>query len=287
MFLNDGEILGLVDSGVIANVDLDKTGRKLTYESLVQPCSLDLTIGKIFVPGVKADELGGSKNPKLKNHSLGQGETALVETTEEFNLPQNIGGFGFPPARVSRNGILMTNPGHIDPGYHGKLSFTLVNMGKEPNELRKGDLICTVLLFKMDNPPQHDLQARGQTMSSTTDWSEVLIKLSHDFMEIDDRAKEAAKKQVKEAELKLKNWQVWVPLLTSIIAIVGLVVNFSITQTDVDARVADLESTLPEVEAQVTTVTDQVNQLEGIWSFESRLGSLEDKIRDIESSIEP
>jgi len=95
-------------------------------ESPIQASSIDLHIGEIFLPGKKGDEPGAESNP-LTGHILSSGETAVVITQEKFTLPKDIAGIGFPPStRMSFKGILMTNPGHIDPGYNGHLRFTLI-----------------------------------------------------------------------------------------------------------------------------------------------------------------
>src|SRR5690348_3710155 len=87
-------------------------------ESPVQASSVDLHIGNIYLPGVRETEPGGAKNPK-HDYCLKTGETAVVTTLETLHLPPNVAGFGFPPSRVSFKGLLMTNPGHVDPGYEG------------------------------------------------------------------------------------------------------------------------------------------------------------------------
>ncbi|HXH11371.1 MAG TPA: hypothetical protein VNP04_16615 [Alphaproteobacteria bacterium] len=53
----------------------------------------------------------------------------MVLTLEEFNLPGSIAVVGFPPSHVSFQGILMTNPGHVDPGYVGRMRFTVMKKG--------------------------------------------------------------------------------------------------------------------------------------------------------------
>jgi hypothetical protein len=69
---------------------------------------------------------------------------------ERFNLANDIGGIVFPPNKLSKEGIIMTNPGHIDPGYRGHITVCLVNMGKDDVELEVGDVIARVLLVKVD-----------------------------------------------------------------------------------------------------------------------------------------
>jgi len=77
----------LVDNEIIAAL-LNPAGNALAYalegnppqptqisSAHVKPTSLDLTIGKIFIPGTPPNEIGGSNNGK-NEHNLDQGHTA-------------------------------------------------------------------------------------------------------------------------------------------------------------------------------------------------------------------
>ena len=95
-------------------------------QSPVQPCSIDLTVGEIFLPGTTREEDGGADHPKA-SHNLDRGQTAIVTTREILHLRSNLAAIGFPPSHVSFQGLLMTNPGHVDPGYVGRLRFTVMS----------------------------------------------------------------------------------------------------------------------------------------------------------------
>ena len=43
-------------------------------------------------------------------------------------FPADIGAAAFPLAGRGQRGLLMMNPGHIDPGYEGKLWFSFINL---------------------------------------------------------------------------------------------------------------------------------------------------------------
>jgi dCTP deaminase len=98
--------------------------------SLIQPASIDLHVGMIHLPGRDEDAPGGSRKA-LTRHTLGQGETAVIITTETLRLPRAIGGIVFPPNSLAFQGLLITNPGHIDAGYYGTLRFAVINMARK------------------------------------------------------------------------------------------------------------------------------------------------------------
>lgn len=86
----------------------------------------------------------------------------------------------------------MTNPGHVDPGYNGRLRFTVINMGREDYVLRRGDMIVTILLFKLDREVAKSYSARGNTAGSVT--QEEIDLLSPDFLDVAKRAKSIARR---------------------------------------------------------------------------------------------
>jgi deoxycytidine triphosphate deaminase len=160
MILTDGELKTLIDTK--ANpllTDFDPPAVWDDKDSPVQPCSLDLHIGAIYQPGVKPGKAGSAGDPKSEL-VLSTGQTAVVATKESIHLPADHAGYGFPPSHVSSRALLMTNPGHVDPGYSGKLQFTVINMGREDYVLRSKDLIVTLLIFKLGKNVTKDYAAR-------------------------------------------------------------------------------------------------------------------------------
>ena len=225
--LKDDELFHLVDPSNPDRIIRDFPPRAdwYTQDSPVQPSSIDLNIGNIFLPGKNVDEPGGQVRP-LAGHTLKRGGTAVVETREEIRLPGNIAGIGFPPSRVSLRGILMTNPGHIDPGYAGRMYFTVINMGKQDYVLRRDEVIVTVLLVQLSGDVRMNWLSRRQVgQAAVPPIQEVLHRLSADFMDIDTRAADISTKTsaeaVKNAELSIKYRQVAVPIIVAIITALG------------------------------------------------------------------
>lgn len=161
-------------------------------ESPVQASSMELHIGDIYLPDAKEGS-GGVAQPKL-DHVLKTGETAVIMTLETLQFPPNVAAFGFPPSRVSFKGLLMTNPGHVDPGYHGVMRFTVINMSKDPFPLNHGDPIVKLLFFTLDQNPQASWRNRNPN-----DYPPVLQadvdRLSKDFVDVENRATDIARKQ--------------------------------------------------------------------------------------------
>ena len=103
MLLRDEELVNL-DPTIVTG--LDRSGDLYSAKSKIQPASIDLTIGDIFLPEMKQNEEGSLQKP-LKFHRLGSGHTAIVQTKEKLDLPSDLAAIGFPPTIVStQNGSI-------------------------------------------------------------------------------------------------------------------------------------------------------------------------------------
>ena len=222
--------------------------------SHIQAASLDLSIGDIFIPGADADKPGGARSPHTRV-SLREGRIAVIRTQESLAMPSNLVAFGFPPNSLSIQGVLMTNPGQIDPGYHGPMHLTVINMSKEPLTLHRGQRIIRLIFARLDAAPSADYQTRhpGAAVSPITD--ELLQALSIDFLNVEQRASEMIKNTERNANIRS----------AVIAAVVGVFVAFV---TAFVPRLFDryytLEAGLNTLAAKidVTTLKDGLDRLE-------------------------
>ncbi|HVW09001.1 MAG TPA: hypothetical protein VHC90_10485 [Bryobacteraceae bacterium] len=235
-------------------------------DSPIQPCSVDLHIGDMFLPG----EARGKTPDALTARSevtLSTGHTAVILTREVLNFPRNWAAYGFPPSHVSSHGLLVTNPGHIDPGYHGNLRFTVINMSAEPFQLRTGDAIVTLLIDKLSSEVGCDFQQRTGRPLAAPSWADV-NRLSKDFVNVEVRAKRIARKE------GIK----W----TAVVTLVGAIFTGVIAHIH-DSGVDDLKAKVAVLEERINTLkmdgrlTDLEKKVEATRA-ESRLADLETKV---------
>jgi dCTP deaminase len=195
--LRDEELIAsiIVQSPAIPLVqDLELPADPFSKDSPIQGASVDLHIGEIYLPGKKAGTAGAAGVPK-SDHSLQTGETAVVTTKETLHLPPDVGAFGFPPSRVSFRGLLMTNPGHVDPGYDGAMRFTVINMAREAYTLNRGDRIVTLLFFRMAKASRTSWRQRNPNANDQPSpiTQTAINLLAHDFVNVESRAKKIAR----------------------------------------------------------------------------------------------
>lgn len=132
-------------SGIITKQDLEDlifTHNKLLYEASkqnLQACSYDLRIGTIF----RENEI--QKPDEQKIIDIKPGEILNLFTMEEIDLPSNIAAVVYPINSQSSRGLLVLNPGHIDPGYTGPITIKAVNLNRVPLPINRGMEIFTII----------------------------------------------------------------------------------------------------------------------------------------------
>jgi deoxycytidine triphosphate deaminase len=113
-------------------------------ESLIKACSYDLRVGTVFNNG-KILRWKSSEEQVV----IQPGGIISLFTHEEVQLPNDIMATAFPMNYWSSQGLLVLNPGHVDPGFHGPLSVRLINIRSTPKNINLGDAIFTVIFEKL------------------------------------------------------------------------------------------------------------------------------------------
>lgn len=210
-FLSNNEILSrqLGPEPLVHGVSVDFLNAGA--DGPLEACAVKLRIGEIFLAPQSSLSVVNSDDYVI----LKQGEMAFVLTLEDVHLPNNIGGLMFPKSGgVADRGILITNSGHIDPGYSGKLRYAIINMGNAQFALKKGDFLVKVLFFSLDqasDPSWSDLHGVIPPPSRT-----ALHALGRDFAAVEDRITKVAQDSVNAQFLKLGFATVAISTLLSI-----------------------------------------------------------------------
>jgi dCTP deaminase len=281
MILTDRNIRDLIEKkdGLLTGYDVPSDWD--SKNSLVQPSSVDLHVGAIFRPGVKQGKPGSAGNPKYRI-SLKTGETAIVETKESINLPPNYAAFGFPPSSVSSLGLLMTNPGHVDPGYKGTLTFTVINMAREEFVLHPTLPIVTLLVFELAEKVGKDYGSRRAPAPNVTTKApasgpqssrvtqERIDLLSSDFVDVTRRAGKIARDVLG-----------WAALAATLVAVVSTAVVNSVENRiskfdEMKTKLVQLDERNAKLEKDLqSTKTD----LEKEINLDLRLAAIEQQMK--------
>jgi len=117
------------------------------------------------------------------------GEFALATTYETIKLPHDLVARVEGRSSMGRLGVTMhVTAGYIDPGFMGKITLEISNIGKMPVALYTGQRVCQIVFETMTSPserpyghPERDSKYMGQK-------SPVSSKIKHDY-EIKNRSK--------------------------------------------------------------------------------------------------
>jgi deoxycytidine triphosphate deaminase len=71
--------------------------------------------------------------------TINPGQFALLLTEEELNIPKDIIAFISIKAKIKLRGLINVSGFHVDPGFKGKLVFSVYNAGTSPISLEKGE----------------------------------------------------------------------------------------------------------------------------------------------------
>ena len=245
----------------------------VSLNNQVRGCAVDLRIGDIFRPGTDEEKVGSASKPR-ESCSLMEGETAVIRTIETFKLDDEHTAFVFPASSVSLKGLLMTNPGHVDPGYQGNLHVTVINMAREPFALKKGDRFLRAILYKLDNAAVTPYTLNNPNPIN----AELLERLSPDFMSVNSRAQVAVKKEIQKSEVTARVLQVIIPALAAIGA------SYLTVQYSNDTLSKEFSRRIDQVEKM--RIEPRLLTLENNLPFEKRLNAIEDKLKVLPSRKE-
>jgi deoxycytidine triphosphate deaminase len=263
--------LGIEDPGGVLNTWVD---RDYSWDNPFQQCSIDLHVGFIYVPETEPSNIGGAYNPKTDEHVLMTGHTVMIRTKEKITMPNNVGGICFSPSRLSLKAVLVTNMGHVDPGYSGHLHFTAINMGKEPYAFRVNDIICSMIFFKLSESvlpygKEHFTTIKNgkQDLHIPVVISNYFPKLARDFVDVEKRAQSIAKEEID----RTKFWQIGVPVIAAVIIAVASLSQLWINKPW-EKELTHLGSRIESMEMKVD-FERRIKELENELSKQQKLGT--------------
>jgi len=156
----------------------------------IQPSSVDLRIGNEFkgfriVRKPVIDPMDpGDLESYMESFYIEEGkpfiihprEFALATTYETVKLPSDLVARVEGRSSMGRLGITMhVTAGYIDPGFHGKITLEISNIGKMPVALYTGQRVCQIVFETMTSPsekpyghPDRDSKYMGQKRPITS-----------------------------------------------------------------------------------------------------------------------
>jgi dCTP deaminase len=129
------------------SVDLFETGSYL--DSAIDKAAYNLRLGdEVF--------LSTENNPRLLNEGapfivIKPGDFALLKTHEIVRLPLDKLGFISLRHTVKVHGLMNVSGFHVDPGFEGRLVFSVVNVGPNDITLRYQEPVFMLFLAELES----------------------------------------------------------------------------------------------------------------------------------------
>jgi dCTP deaminase len=160
MILSDGDIRKRLQKGDLVVEPLDDPDQQ------IQPSSIDLRLGHEFVtyqtthvPYIDPED-AGTQNEYTNRVEIDEGERfilhpgefALASTLERIELPPDLVAFVEGRSSLGRLAIVVhATAGLCDPGFEGRITLELSNLGKVPVALHPQMRISQIVIHEMKN----------------------------------------------------------------------------------------------------------------------------------------
>ena len=153
------------------------------------------------------------------------GQFAFLLTKEDVAVPDDAIAFLSIKARIKFRGLINISGFHVDPGYRGKLLFSVLNAGPQPLHVRQGDALFLIWYASLDGRTENN--KRGQGFGGID--SALINGISGPILSLQSLS---GKQRVLEQEMEgLKTkFGVWYPLGLVLLGMLGGWVLRTITQ---------------------------------------------------------
>ena len=101
--------------------------------------------------------------------SISPGQFALLITDEKITIPDTAIGFISIRAGVKFRGLVNVSGFHVDPGFSGKLKFSVFNAGSRNIVLRRGERIFLLWFCNLDQQTVETYSKEGPTEITSED----------------------------------------------------------------------------------------------------------------------
>lgn len=167
--------------------EIEKLGLIVDGVANSRAASYDIRVGKIIAKD-------SNDNVAVKDGDFytipAQGMVEVI-SQERVKLPKDVAGYASIMTRLSRQGLLALNTGIIDPTYDGPLSAVMVNFGRAPFCLYRGEPFLRLTFHRYDPPEAleasrpipSDSFLQERTKETTARFSRSFLDLERHFNE--------------------------------------------------------------------------------------------------------
>jgi dCTP deaminase len=127
---------GLIKENKLIEEDFSKSG-----------ASYDLRLGEevLVTPQKVPQRLEYGETTNIES-----GQFAILTTEEYLQMPKDLLGFITVRFRYKSKGLVNISGFHVDPGFEGKLIFSVYNAGPTTVTLRRGETVFSIFFAEID-----------------------------------------------------------------------------------------------------------------------------------------
>jgi len=139
-FLTDGEIKSKSGDLFIEGFDSNNA----------EGASYDMSLGdEVYISGEDCPRLLSEACPFV---SIPRGQFALLLTKEKLKIPEDYFALISIRMRFKEKGLINVSGFHVDPGFKGKLYFSVFNAGPNDVLLKRNEPIFMIFFYKLAKP---------------------------------------------------------------------------------------------------------------------------------------
>lgn len=157
-------------------------------EKNIKSASYDLRIGTIYQ---RTKIYSKDHNTSQSLITVKPSEIVTILTLEIIKIPNDCVGTVFAINKMSSNGFLILNPGHIDPGYNGLITICGINLSNQNIYLDLEDSIFTLIIDNLDEPlqekdlyPNNNYDPKERKKYEKEQFKSKFSKLSNSFFDL-------------------------------------------------------------------------------------------------------
>lgn len=186
---------------------IEKNGKKLIFpfkEELIDCSTYTMRIGSEVYVSPDAKDGRDATLFQLGHEqeiSVPPGQFAFLISREHLNIPIDLMAFINLRTKLKSQGLINVSGFHVDPGYNGRLIFSVFNAGVRTIKMRADDPVLLIWFARLENPdPKFSKQGKpGHTKIS----SDMMASLPSEGASI---GSVSARLEKLEKELRAYKW---------------------------------------------------------------------------------
>jgi dCTP deaminase len=183
-------------------------------EERIDSGKYELSLGGNFYAS-DSDEFKVKELPEGDSFVINPGQFAMLITQEFIEIPTNYIGFISIKTKMKFRGLINVSGFHVDPGFRGRLKYSVYNAGSNQVCLKIGDATFQLWLSKLTSETQYSGSHQNQTSITTNDLM--------NYMQGSVASPAQLKKEIQELKSR-KEMNSWV-LKSLLVVVFGILIN--------------------------------------------------------------